>query len=66
SLLSPVFTLLWLAGIALYGVVNAVFSLRAAPPGEPGTLLRIPVVFLTIHLAWGVGFWVGWLRSGEG
>ncbi|MCC6805186.1 MAG: glycosyltransferase family 2 protein, partial [Anaerolineae bacterium] len=42
SLLSPVFTLLWLAGIALYGVVNAVFSLRAAPPGEPGTLLRIP------------------------
>lgn len=66
SLISPLFTLLWLAGIALYGVVDAIFSLRAAPPGEPGTRLRIPVVFLTIHLAWGAGFWVGWLRSGEG
>jgi hypothetical protein len=22
-------------------------------------LLRLPLIFLTIHLAWGAGFWVG-------
>lgn len=65
SLFSPLFTLVWLAGIVLYSIINAVFSLRAAPTGESGVLLRIPVVFLTIHLSWGIGFWVGLLRSDE-
>jgi len=53
---------LWLLGLALYGVVNLFFSWRTARRHGMDHLLRLPLVFLTIHTAWGLGFWRGVLR----
>ncbi len=59
SLFHPLFALLWLAGITVYGGLNLFFSLKAAPNFE----WRIPLVFLTIHITWGSGFWIGLFRG---
>jgi succinoglycan biosynthesis protein ExoA len=53
---------LWLLGLALYGVGNLFFSWRTARRHGMDHLLRLPLVFLTIHTAWGLGFWRGVLR----
>ena len=44
--------------MATYGLASAVASLDAARRSEPGHLFRLPLVFATMHLAWGAGFWV--------
>ncbi len=49
---------LWGALLATYGLASAVASLDAARRSEPGHLFRLPLVFATMHLAWGAGFWV--------
>jgi len=54
---------LWLLGLALYGAANLFFSWRAARRHGMVHLLRLPLVFLTIHTAWGLGFWRGVLRG---
>lgn len=59
SRLHVVFYWLWLAGIRLYCCANALFSLRATSGMAANVRWRVPIVFLTIHLAWGIGFWVG-------
>jgi len=53
---------LWLLGLALYGVANLFFSWRTARRHGMAHLPRLPLVFLTIHIAWGLGFWRGLLR----
>jgi cellulose synthase/poly-beta-1,6-N-acetylglucosamine synthase-like glycosyltransferase len=53
---------LWLLGLALYGVGNLFFSWRTARRHGMDHLLRLPLVFLTIHTAWGLGFWRGVLK----
>ena len=53
----------WLAIIAAYVVANLAFAWRAAQD-DARLLWRVPVVFLTIHLAWGTGWWVGLLPGG--
>lgn len=55
--------LLWLVGIALYLLLSLAFSWKAARAAERSLFWRLPLVFLTIHLAWGVGFWVGLLQT---
>ncbi|HEX6818399.1 MAG TPA: glycosyltransferase family 2 protein [Ktedonobacterales bacterium] len=73
---------LWLATLAAYASLNAAASLRlirASATHATGTRVpwtvrgRLPLVFLTIHLAWGVGFWMGllavvirWIRREAG
>ncbi|MFQ3535128.1 MAG: glycosyltransferase family 2 protein [Aggregatilineales bacterium] len=52
----------WLLGLALYGAANLFFSWRTARKHGMEHLLRLPLVFLTIHLAWGLGFWRGILK----
>ncbi len=50
------------AGIAAYALLNGVFTLRCRQGIPPDVLLRISVIFLTVHLAWGCGFWFGVFR----
>lgn len=57
---------LWLAMLAAYAGLNVVASLRLIRRSPSRTSWqvgwRLPLVFLTIHTAWGAGFWWGWLR----
>jgi GT2 family glycosyltransferase len=65
ALLHPVFFALWLSGIGLYALANITAS-AAAARGDLNLLWRLPVIFLTIHLSWGTGFWVGIVHSLRG
>ena len=62
ALLHPVLLALWLAGICAYVALNLLFSLRTARRIGLSAAWRLPLVFATIHLAWGAGFWAGLLR----
>jgi len=56
---------LWVAAggvFALYCLLNVVFSAWIAG-GRFWLLWRLPLVFATIHIAWGTGFWVGFVRQ---
>ena len=65
SAISDTLRRLWLAGQLAYLAANLVFSFKAAARVEFQAAWRLPLVFLTIHLAWGFGFWVGLLASQE-
>ena len=60
SLFSSVIFWTWLAVISLYGVLCLGFSVQMAGRrlrANPGQLWRLPLVFFTIHISWGAGFW---------
>ncbi|MGH2485376.1 MAG: glycosyltransferase family 2 protein [Ktedonobacterales bacterium] len=57
----PVAIAPWLALLAVYALCNIAFSVAAASRGALSSAGRIALAFLTIHLAWGAGFWLGWL-----
>lgn len=59
ALFHSVLLVLWLAGIFAYAALNIYFSFQQAQRFGPGLLWRLPLVFLTIHISWGTGFWVG-------
>jgi succinoglycan biosynthesis protein ExoA len=50
-------------GLALYAIVVAVTSARLAAR-QPRDMLALPLVFATMHLAWGFGFLAGAARFG--
>jgi succinoglycan biosynthesis protein ExoA len=58
ALLHSLFLALWLLGMGAYAALNLYFSFRQAR-GDTGLLWRLPLIFLTIHLSWGAGFWIG-------
>ncbi|MFI5276282.1 MAG: glycosyltransferase family 2 protein [Ktedonobacterales bacterium] len=58
---------IWGATLALYALVNLSASARIARrSGRAGWRLlpRLPLVFVTMHVAWGLGFWRGVLFGG--
>ena len=57
--LHPVLQIIWIIGILAYLVLNGLFSFRLAQRFGLSLIGYLPLIFLTIHLAWGVGFWVG-------
>ncbi len=65
--LSPVSSaafLAWLAIVSLYAMLCLGFAFRVSGRmlySNPGESWRLPLIFLTIHLSWGVGFWRGLL-----
>jgi GT2 family glycosyltransferase len=64
-LLGPVFKpaqYLWKLTARGYVVLSLVFSATAAQQGGWRYLPILPVVFLTIHVGYGLGFIAGWLR----
>ncbi|HKV84321.1 MAG TPA: glycosyltransferase family 2 protein [Ktedonobacterales bacterium] len=62
----PIALVLWAALLALYVVCNATFSIAAAPQRSLPSVGRIALAFLTMHIAWGVGFWLGWFGKERG
>lgn len=52
------------AGVALYGLSVAGVSIRSAKDASWRDGALLPLVFLTMHLAWGGGFLVGCVRFG--
>ena len=55
--------LLWLLVLFAYGALNVGFSARVALRAGHRLFWRLPLVFATIHLAWGLGFWAGLLAG---
>jgi hypothetical protein len=51
-------------GIAAYGIAVLSASAQVAPRGNAGDAVGLPLVFVTMHLAWGVGFLTGCARNG--
>lgn len=60
----PVVRMGWLSLICIYSIVNLVFSVRVAQRHRLPAIWRIWLVFATIHLAWGSGFWAGIVTGG--
>jgi hypothetical protein len=54
----------YLAGLALYALANLAASLSIAARDGWRHLVRLPAVFATLHLAYGLGFWAGVARFG--
>lgn len=55
--LIPLLAFPWLAGIFAYLALSLFFSMRAKRKAPDVALWRLPVVFATMHIAWGLGFW---------
>lgn len=55
----PPLVFFWAIGVTFYALLNLAFSIRVASRTGWDLLPRLPLVFLTIHLAWGTGFWIG-------
>lgn len=55
----------WMALLAVYALANLIASAQAARRVGWGTLPRLPFVFATMHIAWGLGFWKGMLFGGS-
>jgi glycosyltransferase involved in cell wall biosynthesis len=53
---------IWLGALALYLVINMIVSVRMAVRSGLRYLPLLPVVFATLHLSYGIGFWRGMIR----
>jgi succinoglycan biosynthesis protein ExoA len=70
------FALLWAAGVIVYGLLALIaakgarhdlMAQQAHPiyhPAAPPALFLVLVTFAIIHIVWGAGFWMGWLKRG--
>lgn len=56
SFVSPVLAAVFLASVALYGLVVLAESVRLAWRQRPAVALRVPWVFAAVHLGYGWGF----------
>lgn len=55
-----------IALLGLYALCSLLFSFRAARRAHDPQLLGVlPMIFATVHFAWGVGFWAG-VFAGDG
>lgn len=59
--IAPVAHLLWLVLVAAYVTLNLSFSAYILGRERPSRAWLAPVVYLVIHLSWGIGFWSGLL-----
>jgi succinoglycan biosynthesis protein ExoA len=51
-------------GVATYAAAVLAVSASQAKPGKRGDAAALPLVFLTMHLCWGLGFLAGSVRFG--
>ncbi len=64
AVLLPGLRLAYLASLLVYLVANLVVSMQIAGREGWRHFLRLPLVFVTLHLAYGLGFWAGMARFG--
>jgi hypothetical protein len=73
SLLWVGFAVLWAAGIGSYVLLALIMAMRARRalmqhkhpayyPSTPPALFLVFAAFAIIHITWGIGFWIGWLK----
>jgi len=62
---SVVIRSLWLLMLTAYAALNLFFSFRVAARSGWALLWHLPLVFLTIHIAWGAGFLIGLMKPGR-
>lgn len=60
----PHFFAVWALILSIYVGLNLCYSISASKQLGLTQAWRVGLAFLTIHLAWGSGFWVGWLSRG--
>lgn len=65
ALLNEWMRVLWIALLVAYALANGVASTLAARRSGWDILPRLPLVFATMHVAWGLGFWKGALFGGS-
>ncbi|MBV6435336.1 MAG: hypothetical protein AELANPGJ_00567 [Anaerolineae bacterium] len=65
SVIWPGLRAFWALGIGVYAVTSLVFSVKVAARSGWELLWRLPIVFLTIHLSWGIGFFAGIRQIGR-
>ncbi|MBE2270890.1 MAG: glycosyltransferase family 2 protein [Anaerolinea sp.] len=63
SFVSRVFLILFVMGICLYQFLNSAAAYKTTRRAGGASWWRVMLVFWTIHLAWGSGFWVGLTRE---
>ena len=49
--------------LVAYAALAVVFSATAAAKSSRMLLLRVPLVYTTMHISWGAGFWAGLMRE---
>ncbi len=64
ALASPLLGVLYAVGLGSYAGLSLLFARLASRRAPNAGVGRIMLAFLTIHLAWGLGFWRELLRSG--
>jgi cellulose synthase/poly-beta-1,6-N-acetylglucosamine synthase-like glycosyltransferase len=64
AILLPVLRLPYLGGLFVYAMVNLAASALIAAREGWRHFLRLPIVFATLHLSYGLGFWGGVLGFG--
>jgi hypothetical protein len=64
AILLPGLRLAYLAGLLVYLVANLAVSMRIAAQTGWQQILRLPIVFVILHLSYGLGFWAGIVRFG--
>lgn len=64
ALIVPILRTPYLAGLALYLLIDLAVSVRIATRSGWRHILRLPLVFPILHLSYGLGFWGGLLRFG--
>jgi glycosyltransferase involved in cell wall biosynthesis len=64
AILLPGLRLAYLAGLLVYLVANLAVSMRIAARTGWRQIVRLPIVFAILHLAYGLGFWAGLARFG--
>lgn len=60
----PLLLVLWGMMLVVYAGLTAFFTTRTAARTKEVSVWRVALVFPTIHLAWGLGFWAGLLQEG--
>jgi len=64
ALLLPALRPFYIAGLALYLLTSLIVSVRIAARAGWHHLMRLPLAFATLHLAYGLGFWAGIVHFG--
>lgn len=65
ALITPPVAVVYVTAALAYGAASLFFSLRLRSRLGWRDIWRLPIVFATIHAAWGCGFWHELLRGGQ-
>jgi succinoglycan biosynthesis protein ExoA len=63
TLFFPFFGVILAGGVSLYAMTSIIFSLHTAAQHGWKFFPLLPIVFLTIHFSWGLGFWAELFKS---